>query len=122
VQIHVLPEEAQKSPDSDAATTGALTNPQVKIGGEVLGWKGSLTAGQYLTVWPGEPPVVRGPDAAASMDAPEDGVEAAPPPAPQLELKPGTYSATFTAETTGTLPYRVRLIFATPEKHLLQSR
>ncbi len=144
MQIHVLPAASGGEQNSDATGEHTLINPQVEItvdtngqstvdGGsrargdvvdqtsgpvQILKWEGSLPPGQYLTLWPGEQPEVRGPDAAASMNP-------APPTAPGLmptthKLPHAPHTAHFTAKTPTQLRYRVRLIYVTQEQHELR--
>jgi hypothetical protein len=115
LQLQVLPQEENNK------TTGTnLANPQAQINGRTIAWFGELSPGQYLTLWPGEKPIVRGPDARLSLAPAADqptsiGVD-------RIELPVGSYTARFTSARPSaapgtTAPFRVRLFFLAPERH-----
>jgi hypothetical protein len=86
-----------------------LADPSVKIGDARLAWKGTLTEGQYLTVWPGEPAVVHG----LPLATPQRSAT----PFQTVELPVGKYQATFGHAGERSAPIRVRVMLQPPERH-----
>lgn len=109
MQLHMIP------PEKSAALTAPVTlrNPQLKIGDHTLKFDGIIQPGQYLFLWPGEPVVVYGP---TSADLTTGTVQT-----PRLNLPPGDYTASFTAESNAPNPphFRARAIFTTPERYVV---
>jgi len=86
-----------------------VVDPWVEVGGKRLAWQGSLAAGQYLVLWPGEPAARYGPP----LSAPDKSG----PTVPNLELLPGEHTVRFGVGGSATLPLRVRLTLQPPERY-----
>lgn len=91
----------------------SLMDPFVEVAGRRFAWKGSLSAGQYLIFWPGEPigvygPPLREPDTSAG-------------PAAEIALPPGRYPVRFGCAGAPTMPVRARLTLQPPERHPVPS-
>lgn len=86
----------------------AVVDPWIEVGGKRFEWKGALSEGQYLVIWPGEPVAryglpLREPDRMAAAE--------------QHELAPGTHAARFgCAGGTPPMPVRVRVTLQPGEK------
>jgi len=88
----------------------ALEDPGVEINGQGLKWQGTLRAGQYLIVWPGEPAIVYGPTAAEQTIGPA---------AETITLDPGQYAAKFSATQMTGPPPRVRITLQPSERYVV---
>jgi len=86
---------------------GPLVDPIVEVGGQRWTWPGTITNGQFLIFWPGEPVACHGP----ALKAPERGAVA-----PVVALPPGEYDTLFTARAPFTAPLRVRFTFQPAER------
>lgn len=98
----------------DVKALGQLDQPQVvdpwvEVGAKRLAWRGSLLAGQYLVLWPGEP--------AARYGSPLPAPDKSGPQVPNVELPPGEHAVRFGLGEPATLPLRVRLTLQLPEQH-----
>ena len=87
----------------------ALTDPFVVVGGKRWEWKGSLGAGQYVFIWPGEPIARYG----LPLEAPERSSENAA----SMVLPPGEYPVQFGCRGALAQPTRVRVTLQPPERH-----
>jgi hypothetical protein len=87
----------------------ALTDPFVVVGGKRWEWKGSLGAGQYVFIWPGEPIARYG----LPLEAPERSSENAA----SMVLPPGEYPVRFGCRGALAQPTRVRITLQPPERH-----
>jgi len=83
-----------------------LVDPVVEVAGREFGWKGTLTAGQYLVFWPGE---------AVRRYGPGLEIERLPQTSPDASLPPGRHTATFRAAGATTLAVRTRVILQPAE-------
>lgn len=87
----------------------AIVDPWVEVAGKRFAWKGSLTEGQYLFFWPGEPVRVFGrplKEAQLSADAWEN-----------VSVPAGQYTAKFGCAGEPMMPVRVRVTLQPPERH-----
>jgi hypothetical protein len=91
--------------------TQAIRDPYVEIDGKRYGWKGTLTEGQYVFLWPDEPICRYG----LPLQLPEISGEKFP----SVVLPPGDYSVTFGCSGNLYSPVRVRLTFQPPERYPL---
>ena len=87
----------------------AIVDPYVELGGKRLGPKGSLTEGQYLVLWPGEPVRRYG----LPLEQPEMSAEKSA----SVALPAGRYTAKFGYSGTLGMPVRVRVTFQPPERY-----
>ncbi len=92
----------------DAAT---ISDPVLEVDGQQLSWQGTLAAGQYLFLWPGEPPRRYGLPVA---DPNEIQI-----PVPEWSLAGGEHSVRFTCRSRVAVPLRVRLTFQPDECHVI---
>lgn len=86
-----------------------LADPWIEVGGHRIEWKGTLTAGQYLFLWPGETPKVYGP----AFVEPSQGSEAVSP----VTLPDGEYTATFGQAGPFATSLRARVTLQPPERY-----
>lgn len=86
----------------------SLQDPWVEVAGQRLAWKGTLTEGQYLVLWPGEPPEIYGPERPKEM--PKEPFVSTPLPA-------GQHAVRFGCAGSLSMPVRVRLTLQPPERH-----
>ena len=98
LNVHLLPEAGEQK----------LTDPFIEIDGKRIALKATLSSGQYLFQWPGEP---------TRLYAPSKDVTQLPESAGELnELPPGRYQVRFgAAGVTKLPPCRVRLTLQPPE-------
>jgi len=89
--------------------TPAISDPWVELGGKRLTWKGTLTQGQYLVVWPGEPIMHFG----LPLQKPEQSLY----DAEDSSLPAGDYVAKFGSVDGVGLQVRVRVTSQPPERH-----
>jgi hypothetical protein len=87
----------------------AVIDPWIEIAGRRIAWKGSLLAGQYLVLRPGERPTRHGPPLL------EPEVSAEPGELPSLAA--GEYSARFGCRGLPQRPVRVRIELQPPERY-----
>lgn len=86
-----------------------LTDPWFELGGNRLAWKGTLTAGQYLFLWPGEASRCYGPAFAEPVMG--DGT------VPVVVLPEGAHTATFGHAGNLAASLRVRVTLQPPERY-----
>ncbi|HNQ73155.1 MAG TPA: hypothetical protein PKN95_06075 [Verrucomicrobiota bacterium] len=79
-----------------------ITNPVIRLGEQRWAWSGTLTNGQFLFFWPGEPTARH----RAGLQPPERG-----PLAPATVLSPGEHQAAFMIRRPHETPCRVRFTF-----------
>lgn len=84
-----------------------ITNPVITLGEQRWTWSGTLTNGQFLFFWPGEPTTRH----RAGLQPPERG-----PLAPATTLSPGEHEAAFMIRNPRETPYRVRFTFQGGER------
>jgi hypothetical protein len=87
----------------------SLIDPYVQVGGQRWTWRGTLSPGQFVFFWPGEPVVRYG----LPLREPERLGEAAP----EGKLPTGTHVVRFGCRGPAGLPSRVRITFQLPERH-----
>lgn len=87
----------------------SLVDPYVELAGKRWEWKGTLTAGQYVFLWPDEPAVRYG----LPLKEPERLAQNGP----VVELAPGEYPARFGCRGAAALPVRARITLQPPERH-----
>lgn len=88
----------------------ALADPWIEIAGQRLNWPGTLTAGQYLFLWPEESPKVYGP----AFHEPLTGQDNTP----LFTVPEGEYSVHFGHSGSLTVSLRVRVTLQPPECHV----
>ena len=86
-----------------------LTDPWLEIDGKRLAWTGTLQAGQYLFLWPGEPSRCYGP----AFVEPTSGEASLP----VIALPEGTHTATFGHAGNLAASLRVRVTLQPPERY-----
>lgn len=96
-----------------AADIQAITDPWFEVEGKRLDWKGTLTAGQYLFLWPGEPARCFGP----GFIEPVPGTATMP----AVSLAEGTHTARFGCANTPVAPVRVRATLQLRESYPMPS-
>ena len=89
--------------------TRAIVDPYVEVAGKRFGWKGSLTEGQYLVLWPEE--------SATRYGLPLREPEVSPEKPPSAVLPAGEHSATFGCSGGPNMPVRVRVTLQPPERY-----
>ncbi|MFH1267631.1 MAG: hypothetical protein ABIK89_18090 [Planctomycetota bacterium] len=89
--------------------TRAIVDPYVEVAGRRIGWKGSLSEGQYLVLWPEE--------SATRYGLPLKQPEVSPEKPPLVVLPSGEHSATFGCSGGPNMPVRVRVTLQPPERY-----
>lgn len=87
----------------------AVVDPYVEVGGKRLAWKGTLTKGQYLVIWPGEP--------AACYGLPLNDDQRSGELVPPLELPAGATTVMLGYAAESAVPLRVRITLQPPESY-----
>lgn len=87
-----------------------ITDPFVEFAGKRFQWKGTLSEGQYLILWPGESLTQYG------LPLTEPQRTAAPA---SWEMPSGEYEAKFGCAGTPGMPVRARLTFQPPERYVI---
>lgn len=89
----------------------SIKDPWVEIGGRRLAWKGTLSAGEYLVAWPGEP-VLRHTPAKGEPERVAKQAET-------LTLPDGNYAVKFGSDEGSSVTMRVRVTLQPPERYEL---
>jgi len=92
-----------------AVDVQTLVDPWVDVAGYRFEWKGELSGGQYLFLWPGEPAKRYGP----TFAEPVTGTEAVP----SIAVPEGEHAVQFGHAGVLALPVRVRIALQSPESH-----